>query len=1188
MIRNRRSSATAAIILLLLCSFGTQASGQNRKTENNAVAKALFVHADLSEASRLAQQALRRNPVDRNALFIQMELAALRADEFTKLKSAIDLVSSPGGAADPRIQIALGRISSSAANTAAFQAIAPRLLKAMETKPAYSPRLALALLTAEEDGYQRLTSRNLPRLAGLLTDWTLVGGFGKFSNLAFDQKWAPESDFLQSEKYDGHIAEPFHFDNGIVFAPDYFTESGVLYASGEISVPNEGRYVLKVESRGTMQIALHGSPVLVKDDRFLKGPEVQTVPVTLRAGKNRIFVKALPSASPFRISITPAVPDSSQQIAPGENVPVEEAAYIRCAARYWAGDYVGAEKLFEAQKSRSGPLLLLAAELYANESVDSGSEVPLIQELLQRIPGANAAELILAERTYGSEHYEESLLHLGRALANGSDSPKAQELRYELATHFGWDDERKDAILQRLALHPSCAAISEAEKFYANSLQLKRASELDAHLEHCSSVPSLYWEALSRRGNPQLALSSMFLFSKKHSLDRSVRLKLVRELVDLGQMRQAQQEAKALSNLSPNSAWFRRLSDNPELILDGQPHARRTKQLALFSAYRRNALAELGRAEENQAAAGAEILFDDRVVAIHPNGTADLYYHRLVQLWNKAAITEFGEVTVPRGADLLELRTLKKSGGIVEPELTDNKHSVSMPSLIAGNAVEIEYVQHFENFTQPGTPGELSVVFGAPHAQVQDARYILISPAGREPLFLVAPSSMKASEERTKDVTIRSWHFSDLPPFTPEPAMSTEPDRPQVRILAIDRAFTEELPMRYRNDLIEAAQVTRRIQTEALNLRRPSTRETAEAIYAYAMSAARSTDDDWSDGVTSADETLETGEGSRSALMVALASALRIKTDLLLSTEAGSDAASCLGFSCYRHPLVRLGFTREDGSEESLLLDPVLENLAAGALTPTLQNQRALVIPIHDHGRTFTEVTVHSDRNERSVATGDLVFREDGGLEASIQIQLGSWRSAQVRTALKQIPEAQRQSFFEELTTRIFAGAVNVSGEVVHQDDLGQPFEVRISCRVPHFAQWENNEAEIRQLIPQLSLRSMYAGLPTRKYSLFIDTPLEETTTFTLHLPDSVVSKISPQPAAISTEFGLFRTTLKQLDAHTLQVIRDFDIAIQTVTPERYAEFAAFANQTDQAERQEIVLTHILSAQASTGVFDQH
>jgi len=494
---NRRILNLIGIVFILTSPWSARAQSGARviKREDQQAANALFVRSDLPAAVRLAQDALRINPLDRNALFVQMEAAALQADEFKELKAAITLVSSPGREGDPRIQIALGHISSRAANTAAFQAIAPRLLKTMDGMPAYSPRLALALLTAEEDGYQRLTSRNLAQLAGLLTDWKFVGGFGKFSNLAFDQKWPPESDHLQATSYDGHASESFHFENGVAFVPDYFTESGVHYASSEITAPSTGAYLLKVESRGTMQVLINGSPALLKDDRFIKGPEVQTAQIVLHQGKNRIFLKLLPSAAPFRISVNHAMPRRIEGAALSPDLSAEERAYINFASRYWEGNYVAAEKILELQKTRSVPLLLLAAQLYATESLDSGAELPLLQELLQRIPEATAAELILSERAYGNEHYEESLLHLGRVLASAPNSPKAQELRYQLASHYGWEDERKDAIRQRLALHPSCAGISEAEKFYSNSLQLKRASELDAHLEHCSSVPSLYWEA---------------------------------------------------------------------------------------------------------------------------------------------------------------------------------------------------------------------------------------------------------------------------------------------------------------------------------------------------------------------------------------------------------------------------------------------------------------------------------------------------------------------------------------------------------------------------------------------------------------------------------------------------------------------------------------------------------------------
>ena len=1184
--RNLYVVTTTALILLSVTATNAQSRVRTMKREDQAAANALFVRSDLATATRLAQDALHANPLDRNALFVQMETAALQADEFKELKSAISLVSSPGNASDPRIQIALGHISSRAANTAAFQAIAPRLAKTMEGMPAYSPRLALALLTAEEDGYQRLTSRNLAQLAGLLTDWTFVGGFGKFSNLAFDQKWPPELDLLQAENYDGHASESFHFDNGVAFVPDYFTESGILYASSTITVATAGRYLLKVESRGSIRVWVNGSTTLVKDDRFVKGPEVQTADIVLHKGENRVFLKLLPSAAPFRLSINHAIPHRNNPTLLPATTPIEELAYVNFAARYWEGNYAAAEKILESQKTRSAPLLLLAAELYATESLDSGSEVPLLQELLQRIPEANAAELILAERGYGGEHYEESLLHLGRALTGTPNSPKAQELRYELASHFGWDDQRKDAIRQRLSLHPSCAAISEAQKYYSNSLQLKRAAELDAHLEHCSSTPLLYWEALNRRGQAQVALSSMFLFSRAHPLDRSVRLKLIRQLVEMGKVPQARQEAKALGNLSPNSSWFRKLAESPALILDGPAHSRRSKEIALFVPYRRNALDEFSHQDTSATKTSAEILFDDRVVAIYPNRTADLYYHRLIRVWNKAAIAEFGEVLLPRGAELLELRTLKQTGGIAEPELTDNKHSVSMPSLVPGNAIEVEYVLHFENLARPTVPAELSAVFGAQHAQVQNARYVLISPMGHEPIFYALGSSARALEEKKQNLVVRSWHFSNLPAFSPEPAMSSESDRPEVRLVSFDRSMGDDLPLLYRNDLIEAAQVTRRIQTEALKLRRPTVRETAEAIYAYALSAARSSDDDWIDGVTSADETLETGDGSRSALLLALASALKIRADLLLSADAGSQPDLCLGYSCYRHPLVRLSSLRDDGRRDYILLDPLPESLAAGAISPTLQGKPALVISAADDSSAFEKITVHSNVSERSVAVGDLFLRDDGGLEASIEIELGSWRSAQVRSGLKQLPEAQRQGFFEELTTKIFAGAVDVKGEVLHEDDPSHVLKLRLSCRVPHFTQWENNEAEIRQLIPQLSLRAMYAALPSRRYSLFIDTPLQETTTFTLHLPDETGFKMSPQAASISTEFGTFKTSFQKLDARTLQVVRDFDISIQTIPPERYPEFAAFANQTEQADRQQIVLTRTLSAKANSGVFE--
>ena len=81
--------------------------------------------------------------------------------------------------------------------------------------------------------------------------------------------------------------------------------------------------------------------------------------------------------------------------------------------------------------------------------------------------------------------------------------------------------------------------------------------------------------------------------------------------------------------------------------------------------------------------------------------------------------------------------------------------------------------------------------------------------------------------------------------------------------------------------------------------------------------------------------------------------------------------------------------------------------------------------------------------------------------------------------------------------------------------------------------------------------------------------------------------EISTQATSIATEFGTFKTSFQKLDGRTLQVVRDFDISIQTIPPERYAEFAIFANNTEHADRQEIVLTRTLSAKANADVFEK-
>ncbi len=1138
--------------------------------EDQTAAKALFEDSNLADAQIKARAALGKNPVDRNALFVLMESAALKAEAQMELKAAADLISSPGSADDARLQIALGRIANNSANTLAFRSIAPALERLSKKGSSFSAPLALALIDAEEDGYPGPAMDSLAKIAGLTTRWRIVGGIGHLSNIDFDRSWPPEDDLLLRSKYGQHIPESFYFENGIVGLPDYFADEGLSYGSSEYVAPQAGYYLLRVESKGTLQILINGRPSLLKDDRFRKGAEIVTKRTFLRAGKNEIFVKFLPSASPFRISFIHAEAENNAANRGDLKLSFPEQSYIQAASQYQRGNYDAAEKLIAAlpENRTSLPMLLLASRLYS----DGNMQASKLEAILRRAPDAAAAELALAGIAEGNERYEEALQHLGRALSVVPYSARAQEMKYEIASHFGWQAERKEALEERLRLHPDCSAVAEAEKFYSNSHEFSRATELERQLERCGEAPSFYWEAMERRGLRDLALASMEEFVSVHPLDRLHQVSLIRQVVEGGDMKRAREQAAELARISPNSERFRQMASHPEVVLNAF-HSHSFQELEELAPFRRDALKEFAKPDPSEAQSGATVRFDDRVLLLHPSGSADFYHHSLVQVWDKSTIADFGEVVTPPGARVLELRTLKTSGGFVEPELSDNKRGISMPSLTYGDAVEFEYVQHFEARALAVVPDELNVAFGFPNASTREAQYAVLSPADQEPFVWASPSLPSPETEITNGKKTQIWRVRDLPPIVPEPASPGEYGRPELRIIALDRSHLPDAVEQYRNALIEASQITPHLQATAEGLRRDNIQETIQALYQFVASSIRITDDDWrNEDVTSAGETLQAGEGSRSALLVSLASALGIKADLMLAAEAGASA-ECLHDSCYRHPLVRLGFQRSDGRWNSIIADPYPDGLGIGALSPAVNGEPALVIALHPDARQPRTVIVKSQGDERSTADGDLTLQNDGSLRASLRIQFGSWRSSQMRSTLRQLSPEQFQAFYEELAGRLLPGAANVKGSISNQDDWDRPLALEISCRVENFIRWNKAAVQIEQPIPQLSLRTMYASAPQRTYPMLIEVPLRETAHYVIHLPEEVVLRSLPQDASFTSLFGSFKTSFRLRDAHTLELFRDFDIASQRIAPQQYPEFSAFAAQTEDAERQAIVLS---------------
>src|SRR5204862_4645738 len=98
------------------------------------------------------------------------------------------------------------------------------------------------------------------------------------------------------------------------------------------------------------------------------------------------------------------------------------------------------------------------------------------------------------------------------------------------------------------------------------------------------------------------------------------------------------------------------------------------KQSEFYLPFRRDGLKLIQKSAERRFSGGPAVtLLFDKVIRLDESGALSVYVHRITRVLNKDGISRMGEISIPRGADLLELRTIKANGQVIEPELTQRK-----------------------------------------------------------------------------------------------------------------------------------------------------------------------------------------------------------------------------------------------------------------------------------------------------------------------------------------------------------------------------------------------------------------------------------------------------------------------------------------------------------------------------------
>jgi hypothetical protein len=454
--------------------------------------------------------------------------------------------------------------------------------------------------------------------------------------------------------------------------------------------------------------------------------------------------------------------------------------------------------------------------------------------------------------------------------------------------------------------------------------------------------------------------------------------------------------------------------------------------------------------------------------------------------------------------------------------------------------------------------------FGSFAAPILHSRLVVLSPPDASIRLQEQADPPRALVGENSGLVVRIWERDNIAQTIAESSL------PSVNLLpTVTVGPQEKTGDLLRDQLIDASRIGLHTTETVAELHVPqnaSDANKAKQLYRFVTSKIDSTGPDWAG--STAEDTLAYGQGSRTMALLALARTIGLKAGLLLARRIDQGCGKTRDFSCYTEPLVRFWLP----GAEPVDVDAESDDLPFGEIPPSLDARDARFIHLLPPDEKKLETLALASRpvTEKSIAEADLTFHE-ADLLANIDIQLGSARAQEVRSMLRNSGERERQAFFEQLAMRTFPGATGVTGAVADENDPEQPLKLSLRCTAPQYFNRQSSTAELDQLAPALGLASLYATTPARKFPLYIESLLFESTVFHLHLPDGMDVKALPSDFTERTEFGDYALRFVRLP-HQIDIHRDFRIPVQVVAPEKYPAFLAFTLRIDEAERERISL----------------
>jgi cellulose synthase operon protein C len=671
--------------------------------------------------------------------------------------------------------------------------------------------------------------------------------------------------------------------------------------------------------------------------------------------------------------------------------------------------------------------------------------------------------------------------------------------------------------------------------------------------------------ALAAAGDAEGAVVLMEAQTKVWPKEPAFVVRLANLQVQAGKAKAARATVEQALRKFPAAADVRQLARAMNVPMPGD--ADRTDGLKVIAAYLKS-----GHTHD----APAVFVLDRLVERVFLDGSRTLLTHSIVKVQSKEALDRWGEVNVPAGSEVLNLRTIKPDLSVREPEDIFGKETVSAPELEVGDFVEWETLESIEPSAAFGG-GFVSqrFYFQSNEAPMERSEYVIVSPRQMPIDFDARGGAPHAVEQSEDDGTIQRRFVSEgVPQVFPErAAVAALHWIPSVRISSgvdthkwSDFVADRLSAVARRNPAVEFVAKTVLEEAGGANA---SARARAEALVAWVTSNI--------EPEGSADEAasfaIARGKGNRLAVALALSALLDVKAELVLarplSVAASDEPSSPQESMSFSDVLLRFpGLNIKPSSKQApdVFADLRLRYAPFGYIAPGLDGANA--IRLNDGSPIRIASSVMDVRQVRL----DIAVDAKGDASISAQEHLVGAAALDWSEALLQLgadDDKRRHRFEEAYLSYHFPGATLKS--LAFKPGAGQ-MDLEYQLSVERFA---TPTADGLSLEPRFFLAQpgrRYANEASRKTTLLMgpEAPLDVQATITwpkgakvLDIGKSVV--VHP----LGIEGPLFEEDrhLDRRQPATVLLHRRNSVPVVRVVPSDYLNVSAALRRVDAAEQ---------------------